>query len=71
MIIKTLANPHNKHKGNKRMKDIFDCVKSIAIIIVCILSMAYMDRWDHKNNLEIEKLKYELVIYKENAESVE
>lgn len=49
-------------------KYIDSIVKTCVITFVVILSMRVVNIYEEKTRLEIEKLKYELDIYKESKE---
>lgn len=73
-------NPHNKHKGNKRMKVYIICFIAMVVGLSMIAYGQYpQDKREkelselniEKARLEIQKLKYELSVYKEMEESGE
>lgn len=47
-------------------KYIDSIIRSFAIVFIVILSMRVVNVYEEKTRLEIEKLKYELDIYKES-----
>lgn len=52
------------------MKEFIEYLRNLAIAILCVVLIPLVSVTFDKQKLEIEKLKYELSIYKENEESL-
>lgn len=50
-------------------KYIDSIIRSCAMVFIVILSMRVVNVYEEKTRLEIEKLKYELSLYKEQGDT--